>query len=169
MEPFLYNKGEGKKFHISKIILARNRERPKHKWLLKNEADFDNYQEPTDCKGKYVLTIISHIHIFNNPRVLNLILDPKMYRSVCWDLEERGNVGETGFLICLLQASSVHAELLKRMLMHYPRLIDDTYLGDDYYGENALHIAIVNEDTGMVKYLLDNGVNVMERCFGAFM
>lgn len=36
-------------------------------------------------------------------------------------------------------------------------------------GENTLHIAIVNEDPAMVKYLLDAGANVNERCFGSFM
>lgn len=36
-------------------------------------------------------------------------------------------------------------------------------------GENTLHIAIVNEDPAMVKYLLDAGANVSERCFGTFM
>lgn len=32
-----------------------------------------------------------------------------------------------------------------------------------------LHIAIVNEDPSMVKFLLDSGVNFQERCFGNFM
>lgn len=32
-----------------------------------------------------------------------------------------------------------------------------------------LHIAIVNEDPAMVKYLLDSGADVHERCFGNFM
>lgn len=36
-------------------------------------------------------------------------------------------------------------------------------------GENVLHIAIVNEDPAMVKFLLDSGVNFQERCFGNFM
>lgn len=36
-------------------------------------------------------------------------------------------------------------------------------------GENVLHIAIVNEDPAMVKYLLDSGADVHERCFGNFM
>ncbi|XP_015178085.1 PREDICTED: transient receptor potential cation channel subfamily V member 5 isoform X1 [Polistes dominula] len=35
--------------------------------------------------------------------------------------------------------------------------------------ENVLHIAIVNEDPAMVKYLLDSGADVHERCFGNFM
>lgn len=38
-----------------------------------------------------------------------------------------------------------------------------------FAGENTLHIAIVNEDPAMVKYLLDAGANVNERCFGTFM
>lgn len=32
-----------------------------------------------------------------------------------------------------------------------------------------MHIAIVNEDPAMVKYLLDAGANVKERCCGTFM
>lgn len=36
-------------------------------------------------------------------------------------------------------------------------------------GENVLHIAIVNEDPAMVKYLLDHGANYNERCYGNFM
>ena len=36
-------------------------------------------------------------------------------------------------------------------------------------GENVLHIAIVNEDPAMVKYLLDHGVNYNDRCYGNFM
>lgn len=38
-----------------------------------------------------------------------------------------------------------------------------------FSGENVLHIAIVNEDPGMVKFLLGSGVNFQERCFGNFM
>lgn len=40
---------------------------------------------------------------------------------------------------------------------------------DEYYGENVLHIAIVNEDPAMVKFLLDSGSNIHERCCGTFM
>ena len=35
-------------------------------------------------------------------------------------------------------------------------------------GENVLHMAIVNEDPAMVKFLLDNGANYHERCNGKF-
>ena len=36
-------------------------------------------------------------------------------------------------------------------------------------GENVLHMAIVNEDPGMTKYLLDHGAAYNQRCFGNFM
>lgn len=39
----------------------------------------------------------------------------------------------------------------------------------NFSGENVLHIAIVNEDPAMVKFLLDSGADVHERCFGNFM
>ena len=35
-------------------------------------------------------------------------------------------------------------------------------------GENVLHIAIVNEDPAMVKFLLDKGVDYKERACGNF-
>lgn len=38
-----------------------------------------------------------------------------------------------------------------------------------FTGENVLHIAIVNEDPSMVKFLLAADVNFQERCFGNFM
>lgn len=78
-------------------------------------------------------------------------------------------MGESILHLCLLNATSLHADLAKRLLRFYPKLINDIYMSDEYYGENTLHIAIVNEDPAMVKYLLDAGADVNERCFGAFM
>lgn len=40
---------------------------------------------------------------------------------------------------------------------------------DEYYGESVLHIAIVNEDPAAVKFLLDSGADIHERCYGTFM
>jgi transient receptor potential cation channel subfamily V protein 5 len=34
---------------------------------------------------------------------------------------------------------------------------------DEYYGESVLHVAIVNEDPAMVKFLLDAGSDYHER------
>lgn len=85
------------------------------------------------------------------------------YNIYFFKYKERGAVGETILLLCLLSATSLHADLAKRLLKFYPKLIHDIYLSDEYYGENVLHIAIVNEDPAMVKYLLDAGANVQER------
>jgi len=57
------------------------------------------------------------------------------YREVCWDLKERGTVGETALHLCLLNATSIHADLAKRLLHFYPKLVNDIYMIDEYYGE----------------------------------
>ena len=58
------------------------------------------------------------------------------YREVCWDLNERGAVGETILHLCLLNATSTHADLAKRLLNFYPKLINDVYISDEYYGKH---------------------------------
>ncbi|XP_037940165.1 transient receptor potential cation channel subfamily V member 5 [Teleopsis dalmanni] len=157
VEPFLYNKGAGRYFPISKLVLLRNKERGRTKYLpeiraLENpEEDFNIHDYcPEVSEAEY-------------------IANPNAYRYVCWNLNERGAVGETILHLCLLNASSLHADLAKRLLKFYPKLIFDIYLCDEYYGESVLHIAIVNEDPAMVKYLLDANADVQERCCGAFM
>lgn len=157
VEPFLYNKGLGKWIPISSLVLLRNRDRPRHRQLpeiriLENpDDDFDIDQYSPE---------VSEAEYYGN-------MDG--YRHVCWNIKERGAVGETVLHLCLLNASSLHADLAKRLLRFYPNLINDIYMCDEYYGENVLHISIVNEDPGMVKYLLDAGANVDERCCGGFM
>jgi len=67
---------------------------------------------------------------------------------VCWDLKERGAVGETCLHLCLLNATSIHADLAKRLLRFYPKLINDIYMCDEYYGMFILRcvfpVALVN-------------------------
>ncbi|ALC44528.1 nan [Drosophila busckii] len=157
VEPFLYNKGAGRYFPISKLVLLRNRDRPRTRQLpeiraLENPDDDFNIHDycPEVSEAEY-------------------ISNPTAYRFVCWDLNMRGAVGETILHLCLLNATSLHADLAKRLLKFYPKLILDIYMSDEYYGESVLHIAIVNEDPAMVKYLLDANADVQERCCGAFM
>lgn len=78
-------------------------------------------------------------------------------------------MGETILHLCFLNATSLHADLAKRLLRFYPKLINDIYMCDEYYGESVLHIAIVNEDPAAVKFLLDSGSDIHERCCGTFM
>ncbi|ERL84850.1 hypothetical protein D910_02274 [Dendroctonus ponderosae] len=156
VEHFLYNKGAGRYIPISQMVLLRNKERGKHKLLpqlrgMENPEDFE-----VDDEGPEITE-----EEYNK--------DPSLYRHVCWKLRERGAVGETILHLCLLNATSLHADIAKRLLRFYPKLINDIYISDEYYGENVLHIAIVNEDPSMVKFLLAANVNFQERCFGNFM
>lgn len=156
VEPYLYNKGKGKWIPIEKLVLLRNKDRPKHKMLpplraMENPADYDIDKD------------------MGEDEVDETKIDKSKYRLVCWSLSERGAVGETILHLCMLHATAIHIDLAKRLLRFYPKLINDVYISDEYYGESALHIAIVNEDPSMVKFLLDSGADVHERCIGNFM
>uniref|UniRef100_A0A182RGL2 Ion transport domain-containing protein n=1 Tax=Anopheles funestus TaxID=62324 RepID=A0A182RGL2_ANOFN len=157
VEPFLYNKGKGKYVPVSVLVLLRNRERPRHKQLPDIRA-MENPEEDFDMDA--VCPEVSEAEYYMNP---------SGYREVCWNVKERGAVGETILHLCLLNATSLHADLAKRLLRFYPKLINDVYMCDEYYGESVLHLAIVNEDPAMVKYLLDHNSDVNERCCGTFM
>ncbi|XP_043261849.1 transient receptor potential cation channel subfamily V member 5 [Colletes gigas] len=156
VEPYLYNKGKGKWIPIEKLVLLRNKDRPKHKMLpplkaMENPSDYDIDKDMGD------------------EEVDETTIDTSKYRLVCWSLSQRGAVGETILHLCMLHATAIHIDLAKRLLRFYPKLINDIYISDEYYGENALHIAIVNEDPSLVKFLLDSGADVHERCVGNFM
>ncbi|GFS44729.1 transient receptor potential cation channel subfamily V member 5 [Trichonephila inaurata madagascariensis] len=148
--PFLYNNGEGKMVPIQELVLTRNKDRPKHKQLPQNRE--------SDSKSSVKS---SAIHIEKEEGV-------PQFREVCWDLDQRGSVGETVLHLCLLVSTPIHAELAKRLVRMFPKLINDVYQSDEYYGENVLHMAIVNEDPVMVKFLLDHGANYNERAIGSF-
>ncbi|KAA0195327.1 hypothetical protein HAZT_HAZT002920 [Hyalella azteca] len=66
------------------------------------------------------------------------VTDNETYRYQFWDLEHVGAVGETVVHLCVLNATSIHNELLKRCLRIYPYMINDVYLADEYYGESGV-------------------------------
>lgn len=74
--------------------------------------------------------------IVTSTRTLDDDLKNEETKRVCWDLDLRGGVGEHILHICFLSGSTVHSALAKRLLRHFPRLIDDLYMGDEYYGSN---------------------------------
>lgn len=106
--------------------MMRNCERPRHKQLPEIRA-MENPDEEFD--------IDQHLP---NVKQSEYLMNPSGYREVCWDLKKRGAVGESIFHLCLLNASSLHAELAKRLLKFYPKLINDIYMSDEYYGKFAL-------------------------------
>ncbi|XP_041974280.1 transient receptor potential cation channel subfamily V member 5 [Aricia agestis] len=157
VEPFLYNNGKGRYIPISHVVLLRNKERPRHK-LLPPLRGMENPDEEFDIDKDWPLVTQQEYDA-----------SPSAYRELCWDLKERGAVGETILHLCFLSATSLLADLAKRLLRFYPKLINDVYMSDEYYGESVLHMTIVNEDLTMVKFLLDSGADYHERCFGNFM
>uniref|UniRef100_T1IIR8 Ion transport domain-containing protein n=1 Tax=Strigamia maritima TaxID=126957 RepID=T1IIR8_STRMM len=147
--PFLYNNGEGKLMPVSELVLMRNKECGREKQLQGLRPE--ELSNSTDLNG-----------------ATSKKIDMNKHRLVCWKMDQRGAVGETLLHMCLLNASSVHADLAKRLIKLFPKLISDYYISDEYYGEATLHMAIVNEDLPMVKFLLDNGADFHGRCFGSF-
>ena len=66
---------------------------------------------------------------------IKLIPAPHLFRECCWMVEKRGFCGETAFHVCFLMQTPTHLVLARRLLKHYPKLINDVYLSEEYYGE----------------------------------
>ncbi|XP_019646231.1 PREDICTED: transient receptor potential cation channel subfamily V member 5-like [Branchiostoma belcheri] len=154
--PFLYNEGAGKKVPIKQLIMARNRDRMRTR--------------PQEDKKKKT----GGFGLGHKSNSVSALMDPVhneqdgQWRDVCWDLEKRGSVGETILHLCFLNGTQVHNELAKRLVDAFPKLVNDIYVSEEYYGEAPLHMAIVSEDQDMVKYFVDHGASVTERCCGNF-
>ncbi len=65
------------------------------------------------------------------------VIAGSQYKKLCWKLDQMGAVGETALHVCLLNATSIHADLAKRLLKIYPNLINDIYISDEYYGNTS--------------------------------
>ena len=63
---------------------------------------------------------------------------PHLFRECCWQVEKRGSVGETTFHVCFLMQTPTHLVLARRLLKHYPKLLNDVYLSEEYYGTYIL-------------------------------
>ena len=47
-------------------------------------------------------------------------------------------------------------------------MVNDIYISEEFYGQSALHIAIINENPFVVKLLLSRGASVHQRACGKF-
>ena len=56
-------------------------------------------------------------------------------KEVCWRLDKTGAVGESLLHLCMLNGTKMFIQLAKRLLMHFPKMINDVYLGADYFGD----------------------------------
>ena len=80
-------------------------------------------------------------------------------------LRERGPVGETPLHLMLLYggASSMERSAQLRSAKYvgekFPKTVNDVYVGGEYFGESALHIAVVNKNVELVRWLLATSVD----------
>lgn len=59
------------------------------------------------------------------------------YREIVWKLDERGSMGENLVGCCLMQGSPIHNALAVRLFNEFPKLINDVFLSEDYYGVSS--------------------------------
>ncbi|KAK2572384.1 Transient receptor potential cation channel subfamily V member 6 [Acropora cervicornis] len=157
---FLYNNGAGKEVDVAELVQWRHQSRevqlPSKKRknaLLSLFAKWtDRVQDTLDVVGTDYRTLA----------------EGASTRVVGWDIKQRAAVGENIVHLCFLNATGVHYDLAKMVINKYPCLVNDIYISDEYYGESALHMAIVNENQEMVHFLCKNGADIHERAYGAF-
>ncbi|KAI6226461.1 Transient receptor potential cation channel subfamily V member 6 [Aphelenchoides fujianensis] len=163
----MYNGGKGKLESVAELVKRRNKERNERLSAFSRKKG----------KGKSGPNILDDFNQESNKgdlkKALKLLDGGKggkgelKYREVVWKLDERGQMGENLVGICLMLGGAMHNKLAMRMLEQYPKLVNDIFLSEDYYGLSPLHQAIVNEDPWMVNYLLQNGADINQRCYGA--
>ena len=56
-------------------------------------------------------------------------------KEICFQIDKLGAVGESILHTCMLNGTSVYIELSKRLLMHFPKMVKDFYMGEDYFGK----------------------------------
>ncbi|KAK6016447.1 ankyrin repeat protein [Ostertagia ostertagi] len=85
-----------------------------------------------------------------------------------WKLNKRGVDGENIIHLLLNREEQVCYEIARILLKRYPGLANDIYMGDEMFGQSALHLAIVHDDYETVQLLLANNADVNARACGNF-
>lgn len=143
IEPFLYNGGKGKVLTKLEFVQWRNRSSAKR-------------------KGQTLIDTRSE------EEVLNEFKDTFEPHLACWDINKRGVLGETALHICCLHDTPIHFEIAKILVRLYPKMVLDIYEGVEYYGQSALHLAVVSGNLDMVKLLVEHGAMINQRASGPF-
>ncbi|KAL3079064.1 hypothetical protein niasHS_014846 [Heterodera schachtii] len=83
-------------------------------------------------------------------------------------LNKRGVEGETVVHLLLNRKEPMCREIARILISKYPGMAKDIYLGEEMFGQSALHLAIVHDDFEMVHLLLETGASVNARATGDF-
>uniref|UniRef100_A0A7S0RFC8 Ion transport domain-containing protein n=1 Tax=Chlamydomonas leiostraca TaxID=1034604 RepID=A0A7S0RFC8_9CHLO len=106
----------------------------------------------------------------------NLEMITRLFPSQC-NVYSKGPVGDNCFHIALLLNTPSTLAIAKYLVKLYGKTLVNTPYQErtheldtpgHYEGETGLHIAIVNRDFDMVKFLIQAGADVRARCYGAF-
>ncbi|CAB3411635.1 unnamed protein product [Caenorhabditis bovis] len=170
VKAYLYNGGKGKLVQISQLVTIRNKQRNAVLSAIRRKKG----------RGKSGPNILEHIDqdALSSGDFLKAlkVLDGGMikgrrsfkYRELVWDMDQRGRLGENLLHICMLLNTADMNELVKQMVYRYPKIVNDIFISEEYYGLSPLHQAIVNEDLEMVYFLCKKGADVHQRCYGSF-
>ncbi|MFH4977998.1 hypothetical protein AB6A40_004707 [Gnathostoma spinigerum] len=169
VKEFMYNSGKGKMVSVSELVKIRNKQRNAMLSALKRKKGkgksgpniLDDFNQEGENQGdlKKALKLLDGGGKGSKGE--------SKYREVSWKLEERGTMGENLVGVCLLQATYLHNELARKLIVQYPKMVNDIFISEDYYGLSPLHQAIINEDPAMVNFLLHHGADINQRCYGA--
>ena len=71
-------------------------------------------------------------------------------------------------IILVLLNRLLFTRLSRCLIETYPQLMNDIYLGKEYFGESCIHFALVNSDMEFLKFLVERGSLVSHRAQGTF-
>ncbi|KAK0397772.1 hypothetical protein QR680_002261 [Steinernema hermaphroditum] len=105
-----------------------------------------------------------------NEESIEMDRSPNKFREhyAQWRLNKRGVDGETVIHLLLSREEPVCSEIARILINRYPGLANDIYLGDEMFGQSALHLAIVHDDYETVQLLLSKDADVNARARGNF-
>ena len=100
-------------YKLSYTLFFRNRDRPKSKQfdVIKalGDAAFSFKFEDSELLEGLIAGQTPETH-------------PHMFTEHCWDVENRGAVGETTFHVCFLMGTPTHMYCAKRILKWFPKV-----------------------------------------------
>uniref|UniRef100_A0A0N4ZWX3 ANK_REP_REGION domain-containing protein n=1 Tax=Parastrongyloides trichosuri TaxID=131310 RepID=A0A0N4ZWX3_PARTI len=163
---YMYNGGKGKIFHISDLVKIRQVQR------LNQQQNNTKGGGLPKIDSKEIDDLNQLGQNQNNIRKALKMIDGGKgnvkHREIIWKLEERGFIGESIIGVCLLKGSPLHCILARRIIKKFPKLVNDFMISEEYYGLSPLHQSIINEDLDMMYFLLKNGADITQRCYGSF-
>ncbi|PIO75410.1 hypothetical protein TELCIR_02564, partial [Teladorsagia circumcincta] len=142
VKSYLYNGGKGKLVSISVLVKRRNKQRNAQLGALRrkkgrgksgpNILDDINQDRLGADDFLKALKILDGFSASGGQKVFK-------YRELVWDIEQRGRMGENLLHICLLHNTADMNELAKRIVNKYPKIVNDIFISEDYYGMLVLY------------------------------